>query len=79
MLHIIYTDMESLINKIDGFANNPENSSISKAAEHISCGYWISRNWEFDHIENKRTIYRGKDCLKKFCESSRAHTNWFWK
>ena len=39
MPHIIYTDMESLINKIDGFANNPENSSISKAAEHISCGY----------------------------------------
>ena len=26
MLHITYADIESLIRKIDGFANNPENS-----------------------------------------------------
>ena len=28
----------------------------------------------FDHIENKHTSYRGKDCMKKFCESLREHT-----
>ena len=28
----------------------------------------------FDHIENKHTLYRGKDCMKKFCESLREHT-----
>ena len=21
--------------------------------------------WAFDHIENKHTLYRGKDCMKK--------------
>ena len=25
----------------------------------------------FDHIENKHTLYRGKDCMKKFCSSLR--------
>ena len=23
--------------------------------------------WKFDHIEDKDTSYRGKDCLKKVC------------
>ena len=30
MPYIIYVDMESLIKKIDGCANNPEKSSTSK-------------------------------------------------
>ena len=30
MLHITYGDIESLIRKIDGFANNPENSLTEK-------------------------------------------------
>ena len=27
----------------------------------------------FDSIENKHTLYRGKNCLKKFCTSLREH------
>ena len=27
----------------------------------------------FDHIGNKHILYRGKDCMKKFCESLRKH------
>ena len=33
----------------------------------------MSRILAFDHIENKHTLYRGKDCMKKFCESLREH------
>ena len=52
MPYISYADMESLIEKISGFANDPENSSTTKVGEHISCGYSISTIWTFDHIEN---------------------------
>ena len=31
--------------------------------------------WGFDHIENKHTLYRGKDCMKKFCDSLREHAS----
>ena len=41
--------------------------------EHIPCGYSMSTIWAFDHIENKHTSYRRKDCMKKFCESLREH------
>ena len=27
----------------------------------------------FKSIENKHDVYRGKDCMKKFCESLRGH------
>ena len=31
----------------------------------------MSTIWAFYHIENKHTLYRGEDCMKKFCESLR--------
>ena len=33
----------------------------------------MSTIWGFNHIEDKHTLYRGKDCMKKFCESLREH------
>ena len=42
MPYIIYADIESLIRKIDGCANSPENSSTAKIREHIPCGYSMS-------------------------------------
>ena len=33
----------------------------------------MSTIWAFDHIENKHTLYCGKDCMKKFCTSLREH------
>ena len=41
--------------------------------EHIPCWYSMSTIWASDHIENKHTLYRGKDCMTKFCESLREH------
>ena len=42
MPYIIYSDTESLIKRIDGYANNPEKSSTTKIGEHIPCGYSMS-------------------------------------
>ena len=63
MSYIIYADIESLIRKIDGCANNLENSSTTKISEHTPWEYSISLIWKFDHIENKQT----------FCTSLRKH------
>ena len=63
MPFIIYANIESLIKKIDGCANNPENSSKIKTGQHIPCVHSMSKIWGFDHIE--------KDCVKRFCTSKR--------
>ena len=34
----------------------------------------MSTIWGFDHIEDKHTLYHGKDCMKKFCTSLREHS-----
>ena len=39
MLYIIYADMESLIKKVDGQANNPAISATENVGEHSPCGY----------------------------------------
>ena len=71
--YIIYADTESLIRKINGCANNPEKSSTIKVGEYFPCGYSISTILGFDHIENKHGLYRGKDWMKKFCDSLKEH------
>ena len=53
---IVYADFESLIKKVDGCVNNPENSSTTKIGEHISCKHSMSKICAFDHIENKHFI-----------------------
>ena len=73
MSYVIYADIESLIRKIDGCANNLEDSSTTKIGEHMPRGYSFSTIWAFDNIEKKHTLYCGKDCMKKFCESLREH------
>ena len=71
MPYIIYADMESLIKKTNGCANNAENSSKTKTGEHIRCVYSMSTIWNFDNIENKRTLYHEEDCMKNFSTSLR--------
>ena len=70
---IIYADFECIIEKIDGCKNNPENSSTTKVSKHIPSGFSMSTISSFRSIENKHDVYRGKDCMKKFCEFLREH------
>ena len=31
----------------------------------------MSTIWEFGHIENRHSLYHGKDCMKQFCEHAK--------
>ena len=68
---IICTGLECLIEKIDEYKNDPENSSTLKVREHILSGFPMSTILLFKGIENKHDVYRGKNCMKKLCESLR--------
>ena len=65
---IIYADPECSIEKIDGCKNNPQNSFTIKVSDHIPSGFSVSIISSFRSIENKHDVYRGKYCMKKFCE-----------
>ena len=63
---VIFANLECLIEKIK---NNSENSSTTKVGQHIRSGFSMSTISSFKGIE----VYRGKDCMKKFCEYLREH------
>ena len=71
---IIYVDLECITEKIDGCKNNDKNSSTKKINEHTSSGFSMSTISPYRSIENKNDVYRGKECIKKFCEFLRDHT-----
>ena len=70
---IIYADPECIIEKIDGYKNNPENSSTTKVSEHIPSVSSLSTISSFRSIENQHDVYRSKDRIKMFWESSWKH------
>ena len=70
---IIYEDLECIIEKNYGCKNNPQNSSATKVSEHIPSGFSMSKISSFRSIENKHDVFRGKDCMKRFCEFLREH------
>ena len=75
MLYIIYTNIESLIKKIERSANNLEKTSTTKVGKHIPGGYSMPTIWALDHIENTHSLYCREDGMKKFCRSLREHAS----
>ena len=72
---VIYADLEYIIEKIDGYKNNPENSSTVKVNEHFPSAFLMLTISSFRSIENRHhDVYRGKDCMKNLCEPLREHT-----
>ena len=47
--------------------------STAKADENIPSGFSMSTVSSFNGIENHHDVYRGKNCMKTFCESLREH------
>ena len=68
---IICADTECLLEKVDTCSNDPSKSSTEKKNKHEMCGYSLFINCSFDEKNNKLDYYRGKDCLKKFCQDLR--------
>ena len=68
---IIYSDLESLIENIDGCKNNPERSFTTKASENKPLGSSMSTILPFKAIKNKHGVCR--DCMKMFYGTLREH------
>ena len=63
---IIFADLESLLEKISTYHNNPEKSSTIKINEYTHSGYSLFTHFSFDLTKNKLYCYRGKDVWKGF-------------
>ena len=69
--YIMYADIESLIKKIYNCKNNPKQSSTTKIGKHIPCRYSVWTIWAFDPVENKHSLSRREDHMKRVCKCLR--------
>ena len=53
--------------------NNPSKSYTTAKALHKPSGYSSLTSCSFDKLENKQTYYRGKGCMKRFCDDLKEH------
>ena len=63
---IIYADVESLLEKMSTYHNNPKHSSTTKINKHTPSGYLLFTHYSFDLTKNKLDCCRGKDCMERF-------------
>ena len=69
----IYADLEYLLLKMNTCNNNPNKSYTTAKGLHKPSGYSLLTSCSFDKSENKQTYYRGRDCMKRFCDDLKKH------
>ena len=65
---IMYADFESILEPIQGPENNPRISSTKGINNHVSSGWCVRSEFAYGKAENPLKLYRGEDCVKKFCD-----------
>ena len=66
---IMYADFESILEPIQGPGNDPRISSMRGINNHFPSGWCVRSEFAYNgKIENPLKLYRGKDCVKKFCD-----------
>ena len=56
---------------MDTCTNDPDKSSTTQLNKHEMCGYSLVTYCSFDGKYNAIDYYKGKDCLKEFCQDLR--------
>ena len=67
MPFVIDADLECLWINQQSCQNNPNESDTKIKAMHEPCGYTLDLVSSFDWKQKKHRLYRGKDCIKRFC------------
>ena len=65
---IMYVDFESLLEPIQEPSKDPSGPWTTVTNNHIPSGWCVSSEFAYGKVQNPLTLYRGKDCVKKFCE-----------
>ena len=66
---IMYTDFEAILeSQIQGSSPDPNEPYTKEVNRHIPSGYCIYSKFAYGEVEAPLRLYRGEDCVEKFCE-----------
>ena len=66
---VMYTDFEAILEPIqERVPGDPNEPYITKVNQHIPSGWCVYSSFTYGEVENPLKLYRGKDCIEKFCD-----------
>ena len=72
----MYADFESILEPMDpvepGSPNQPYTNEVN---QHTPSGWCVYRKFAYGDVDNPLRIYRGKDCIKTFCNYIKGETH----
>ena len=66
---IMYADFKSILEPIQG-PNLVPGPYTSEVTEHSPSGWCIHSKFAYGKVKDPLKLYRGRDCLEKFCDTS---------
>ena len=72
---IMYADFKSILEPIQGPNPEPAGPYTSKVTKHLPSGWCICSKFAYGEVKDPLRLYRGKDCLEKFCDYIRQEAN----
>ena len=72
---IMYADFESILEPIQDPNPEPTGPYILKVAKHSPSGWCVYSKFSYGEVKDPLRLYRGKDCLEKFCDCIRQEAN----
>ena len=65
---MMYADFEAILNPIHGPSPDPSKPYTKEVNQHIPSGFCIYSKFAYGEVENPLELYRGEDCIDKFCQ-----------
>ena len=65
---IMYADFESILYPIESPGPDPNWPYSQNINQHISSGWCVYSKFAYGEVEDPLKLYRGKDCVEKFCD-----------
>ena len=65
---MMYADFEAILKPIQGPSPDHINSYAKEVNQHIPSGFCIYSEFAYGKVENQLRLYRGEDCVEKFCD-----------
>ena len=72
---IIYADFESILEPFDSCSNDPTISYTNHISKHTPSGFCTYSKFDYGEVDNPLKLYRGKDCVEKFCNHIRLEAH----
>ena len=65
---IMYADSQSILEPISGAGNDLRISTTRGINVHVPSGWCIHSEFSYGEVKDPLALYRGKDCIQKFCK-----------